>query len=591
MKKRFGSLIIAIAIFLSLLNLGCNVYAQDEPSFAFDKNTIKVNRGEEFTLIIKAKSLKNMYGFEVALTYDKDKLELINAASDLRGYSFCKESDNKLYYAFTKTGEDAKTESGDMNICKLTFGDIKEDAGITLEEVTVVEKNTDGKLTKTSYIICETAEVSVIFPEDPSPAPSPSPNPTSGTTSGLTSDITVTSNGNTIIVSVFLQTTANVLTGEVSATVSISTVTGLIDRIKSAETDEEKMLIVFNMNVKENAKAVVLKIPQSAFRQIAESTNAGIKVDAGIGTIIFDSKAVEVIGNSASDEDIIIRIEMVDKASFDEEVQKKIGDRPVYNFTVNVGNREVSDFENGKAEIIVPYILRDGEEENCIVACYIDDTGELHILQGRYDSESRTVKFITTHFSLYAIIYNKVNFIDVKADDWYYDAVEFLAARNIVKGVGYGKFAPADNIKRADFLVMVMNAYGIKLDTDIADNFSDAGNKYYTRYLGTAKRLGIVQGVGDNKFAPEEYISRQDMFVLLYRLLDKLDELPSEAVGKQLESFADADDIAGYAREAMKLFVETGIASGDGEYLAPKSLSTRAQAAKILYNLLSKKYE
>lgn len=591
MKKRFGSLIIAIAIFLSLLNLGCNVYAQDEPSFAFDKNTIKVNRGEEFTLIIKAKSLKNMYGFEVALTYDKDKLELINAASDLRGYSFCKESDNKLYYAFTKTGEDAKTESGDMNICKLTFGDIKEDAGITLEEVTVVEKNTDGKLTKTSYIICETAEVSVIFPEDPSPAPSPPPNPTSGTTSGLTSDITVTSNGNTIIVSVFLQTTANVLTGEVSATVSISTVTGLIDRIKSAETDEEKMLIVFNMNVKENAKAVVLKIPQSAFRQIAESTNAGIKVDAGIGTIIFDSKAVEVIGNSASDEDIIIRIEMVDKASFDEEVQKKIGDRPVYNFTVNVGNREVSDFENGKAEIIVPYILRDGEEENCIVICYIDDTGELHILQGRYDSESRTVKFITTHFSLYAIIYNKVNFIDVKADDWYYDAVEFLAARNIVKGVGYGKFAPADNIKRADFLVMVMNAYGIKLDTDIADNFSDAGNKYYTRYLGTAKRLGIVQGVGDNKFAPEEYISRQDMFVLLYRLLDKLDELPSEAVGKQLENFADADDIAGYAREAMKLFVETGIASGDGEYLAPKSLSTRAQAAKTLYNLLSKKYE
>ncbi|MEG6614274.1 S-layer homology domain-containing protein [Pseudoclostridium thermosuccinogenes] len=571
--------------------MGCNVYAQDEPSFAFDKSTIKVNRGEEFTLIIKAKSLKNMYGFEVALTYDKDKLELINASSDLRGYSFYKESENKLYYAFTNIGEDEKTESGDMNICKLTFGDIKEDTGITLEEVTVVEKNTDGELTKTSYIIGETAEVSVIFPKDPSPAPSPPPNPTSGTTSGLTSDITVTSNGNTIIVSAFLQTTTNALTGEISATVSISTVTGLIDRIKAAETDEEKMLIVLNMNVKENAKAVVLKIPQSAFRQIAESTNAGIKVDAGIGTIIFDSKAVDAINNSASDEDIIIRIEMVDKDSLDEEVQKKIGDRPVYNFTVNVGNREVSDFENGKAEIIVPYILRDGEEENCIVICYIDDTGELHILQGRYDSESRTVKFITTHFSLYAIIYNKVNFIDVEVDDWYYDAVEFLAARNIVKGVGYGKFAPADNIKRADFLVMVMNAYGIKLDTDIADNFSDAGNKYYTRYLGTAKRLGIVQGVGDNKFAPEEYISRQDMFVLLYRLLDKLDELPSEAVGKQLENFADADDIAGYAREAMKLFVETGIASGDGEYLAPKSLSTRAQAAKTLYNLLSKKYE
>jgi len=180
-----------------------------------------------------------------------------------------------------------------------------------------------------------------------------------------------------------------------------------------------------------------------------------------------------------------------------------------------------------------------------------------------------------------------LTFTDVAENAWYAKAVGFMAERGIIQGVGNGRFAPELNVIRADFLIMVMRFYGISPETNIADNFADAGNKHYTQYLAAAKQLGLVTGVGNNRFAPEESISRQDMFVILYRVLKKLEKLPQGTSGKTLESFRDAGDIAVYAREAMKLFVETGTVRGDGANLAPRATSTRAQAAQVLFNMLS----
>jgi hypothetical protein len=177
-------------------------------------------------------------------------------------------------------------------------------------------------------------------------------------------------------------------------------------------------------------------------------------------------------------------------------------------------------------------------------------------------------------------------FYDVLEGFWYYEAVNYLATKGIIKGVGDGMFAPEANIKRADFLIMVMNAYGISLDEEIEDNFNDAGDKYYTKYLGTAKRMGLVSGVGENMFALESLITRQDMTVILYRILNKLGKLPESTESAVFDEFMDKDDIADYAKEGMKTFAESKIISGYDNRLHPFGLTTRAQAAQILYNLL-----
>lgn len=55
---------------------------------------------------------------------------------------------------------------------------------------------------------------------------------------------------------------------------------------------------------------------------------------------------------------------------------------------------------------------------------------------------------------------------------------------------------------------MLMKSYNIASDTNITDNFADAGNEYYTGYLAAAKRLGLSSGVGDNMLMPNAFITR-----------------------------------------------------------------------------------
>ncbi|QUH27126.1 family 10 glycosylhydrolase [Serpentinicella alkaliphila] len=172
---------------------------------------------------------------------------------------------------------------------------------------------------------------------------------------------------------------------------------------------------------------------------------------------------------------------------------------------------------------------------------------------------------------------------------WAIKAIDNLYERGVINGVGNGRFAPGNNITRADFLVMVMNSYNIELDSNVTNNFADAGNKYYTKYLGTAKRLGLVSGVGNNLYSPETPITRQDMLVILHHVLDKLGALPVDNnVGRPFEEFKDINEIPSYALGAMKFFVRTGIVQGEGNRLMPRTTATRAQTAQVLFNIYTK---
>ncbi|MGE5579697.1 MAG: S-layer homology domain-containing protein, partial [Bacillota bacterium] len=151
-----------------------------------------------------------------------------------------------------------------------------------------------------------------------------------------------------------------------------------------------------------------------------------------------------------------------------------------------------------------------------------------------------------------------------------------------------GNFSPDAKLTRGQFIVMLMKAYDIAPDTSPKDNFADAGDTYYTGYLAAAKRLGISAGVGNNMFAPEKEITRQEVFTLLYNALKVIGQLPEGGSGKTLSDFSDGGDIATWAKDAMTLLVETGAVGGSGGKLLPTATTTRAEMAQVLYNLLGK---
>lgn len=172
-------------------------------------------------------------------------------------------------------------------------------------------------------------------------------------------------------------------------------------------------------------------------------------------------------------------------------------------------------------------------------------------------------------------------FTDVKEADWYYEAVKFAFEKGITSGVSETTYAPNDKVTRGQFITMLCRAHGIKEMT--GDNFTDCGNTWYTGYLAAAKQLGISNGVGDNKFAPEKEISREEMVTLIYNYLKsvgKVDEEISET------SFNDNDAISDWAKSGVAFASNKGYVNGKGDNIFdPSGDATRSELAQIFFNM------
>jgi uncharacterized repeat protein (TIGR02543 family) len=314
-----------------------------------------------------------------------------------------------------------------------------------------------------------------------------------------------------------------------------------------------------------------------------------VNTDAGSVTVP-SNMLTGVSGISGSKAQITIG--QGDKDALPDDAKAAIGDRPLVQLTLSIDGKQ-TDWSNPDAPVTVsiPYTPTGAELANPenIVVWYIDGSGNVvTIPNARYDSATGMVTFDATHFSYYAVAYNKVSFKDVANDAWYAKAISFIAAREITTGTGGGNFSPEAKLTRGQFIVMLMKAYDIAPDANPKDNFSDAGGTYYTGYLAAAKRLGISAGIGNNMFVPEKEITRQEMFTLLYNALKVIGKLPQGDSGKTLSDFTDAGQIDSWAKEAMTLLLKTGTIGGNAGILNPTSTTSRAEMAQVLYNLLSK---
>ena len=123
-----------------------------------------------------------------------------------------------------------------------------------------------------------------------------------------------------------------------------------------------------------------------------------------------------------------------------------------------------------------------------------------------------------------------------------------------------------------------------------AASFTDvAADKYYTDAVAWAEDLGIAQGMGEGKFAPNGTVTREQGMTFLYRyVVNVLGEEPAK--NGDLSIFQDAGKISDYAKEAMAWGVAVGLLEGycDGT-VGPKNSVTRAQMAKFL-TILSKAF-
>lgn len=179
-----------------------------------------------------------------------------------------------------------------------------------------------------------------------------------------------------------------------------------------------------------------------------------------------------------------------------------------------------------------------------------------------------------------------VTFKDVPATHWANDAVSTLAKAGVVNGLSADTFGTATNSKRGDFVVMLVRALGI--DSTSTANFSDVdSSKYYAKAIATAKAYGIVNGYNDNTFKPENYITRQDMMVMVANALNAMGvELDTDVAC--LDNFSDTVGIANYARTSVAALVNAGIVKGSNNKIEPVKNITRAEMAQLVKGVYDK---
>ena len=174
-------------------------------------------------------------------------------------------------------------------------------------------------------------------------------------------------------------------------------------------------------------------------------------------------------------------------------------------------------------------------------------------------------------------------FTDIADVAWAHEAINALKDEGIIAGKGEGKFAPKANVTREEFVKMLVLALGIT-DTDAANpEFADvAGSEWFAQYVYTAYKNGLVNGVGEG-FGVGSNITRQDMAVLCARAI----EAKGVALETVRENMTFTDAISDYAQEAVAKLWSAGLVNGKSETeFAPKATATRAEAAKMLYEVL-----
>lgn len=179
------------------------------------------------------------------------------------------------------------------------------------------------------------------------------------------------------------------------------------------------------------------------------------------------------------------------------------------------------------------------------------------------------------------------DFTDVPKSHWAYDSIMKLAELGIVNGVGDNMYAPSAPCKRADFIIMINNTLGITGTAKF--NFSDvAANKYYYNPVGVAYEIGIASGYGDDTFKPENYCTREEMMVLVAKTFEFLGETVTTTSQDNLSVFADRDDISWWAAPYTAYLVEEGMVKGTGANFEPKVYMNRAQLAVLIAQVYDK---
>ncbi|MCL6663495.1 S-layer homology domain-containing protein [Paenibacillus amylolyticus] len=178
---------------------------------------------------------------------------------------------------------------------------------------------------------------------------------------------------------------------------------------------------------------------------------------------------------------------------------------------------------------------------------------------------------------------NNTNFSDISGN-FAEESIKHLTAAGILKGYADGTFGPNKKITRSEFAIMTKRAMRYENSGSYVQVFKDFDeNAWYAEELLTALDSGITKGLTDGTYRPDVFILREQAAMMIANILKKNNFQPT--VGERI--FKDDKDIASWAYSSVYLLKSHKIIEGQNNFFYPKREVTRAEAAVMIYRMLT----
>jgi hypothetical protein len=233
------------------------------------------------------------------------------------------------------------------------------------------------------------------------------------------------------------------------------------------------------------------------------------------------------------------------------------------------------------------------------------DAGKWENIGGEVDTKNHTVTVPFDEFGYYTVMKLRRGFTDITNHPWARNILNGLYSKGIMTNIRSDAFGADDTTTRGEFATLLVTGLSIPLSYDSnKQTFFDivpeaVSTTWNFKSIETAARAGIITGLSDGFFGPDQSLTREQAAVMIARALKlKMSANDAKLLTSLGKSFVDSGSMDFYSRPAIEAVSKAKIMEGNAITITgqakpvynfnPKGKLTRAEAGKIAVALLQK---
>jgi hypothetical protein len=309
----------------------------------------------------------------------------------------------------------------------------------------------------------------------------------------------------------------------------------------------------------------------------------------GGSAIELDKDVLKTICDAAGTGALSIGITPVSTGSLPAEMQQALQGESVgavFEISIKSGDKEISDL-GGTARITFAVSVDSTVKSVKVYKIYPDGRVErvqAQLVNGEVTIERDSLSTYAVIKSDQPAWTN--NFTDILIGQWYFDGIEYASQNNLMSGTSLTTFDPAVTTSRAMVATVLWRLDGKPAATK-SNPFTDVkAGQWYTDAIAWAAENNIIGGIGGSLFMPDATVTREQIATMFYRYAVYKGYNVSAAASTNISAFADRGTISSFATEAMTWAYGEQILTGrTPTTLAPLGNAQRAELANMLRNL------